>query len=46
VEELRAREVLDEPTLRPRYLDDPAAQARLRQAGTVTSLVDLIGEPG
>jgi uncharacterized protein (TIGR02421 family) len=45
VEELRNRRILHEPTLRPRYLDDPAAQARLRQAGTITSLADLIGEP-
>lgn len=45
LEELQARRVLDEPTLRPRYLDDPAAQARLDQAGTITSLRDLIGEP-
>ncbi len=45
VEQLTSRGVLHEPVLRPRYLDDPAAQARLRQAGAATSLVDLIGEP-
>lgn len=45
VEELRTRQVLLQPTLRPRYLDDPAARSRLRQAVTTTSLGDLIGEP-
>jgi uncharacterized protein (TIGR02421 family) len=45
VEQLKSRGLLHEPILRPRYLDDPAAQARLRQAGEVTSLVDLIGDP-
>jgi uncharacterized protein (TIGR02421 family) len=46
VEELWDRGVLRAATLRPRYLDDPAAQTRLLQAGTITSLADLIGEPG
>jgi uncharacterized protein (TIGR02421 family) len=45
VEQLWSRGVLHEPVVRPRYLDEPAAQARLRQAGAVTSLVDLIGDP-
>jgi uncharacterized protein (TIGR02421 family) len=45
VEELRTRQVLLQPTLRPRYLADPAARSRLRQAATTTSLGDLIGEP-
>jgi uncharacterized protein (TIGR02421 family) len=45
VEQLASRGVLREPVLRPRYLDDPAAQARLHQAGRVASLVHLIGEP-
>jgi uncharacterized protein (TIGR02421 family) len=45
VEQLMTRGLLDEPVLRPRYLDDPAAQARLRQAGVAASLVDLIGDP-
>jgi uncharacterized protein (TIGR02421 family) len=45
VEGLATRGMLREPVLRPRYLDDPAAQARLRQAGGVASLVDLIGDP-
>jgi uncharacterized protein (TIGR02421 family) len=45
VEQLMSRGLLHEPVLRPRYLDDPAAQARLRQAGAVASLVDLIGDP-
>jgi uncharacterized protein (TIGR02421 family) len=45
VEQLMTRGLLHEPVLRPRYLDDPAAQARLRQAGAVASLVDLIGDP-
>jgi hypothetical protein len=45
VEELATRGMLREPVLRPRYLDDPAAQARLRHAGGVASLVDLIGDP-
>jgi uncharacterized protein (TIGR02421 family) len=45
VEELRSRQVLVQPTLRPRYLDDPAARSRLRRAATITSLGDLIGEP-
>jgi uncharacterized protein (TIGR02421 family) len=45
VEQLWSRGVLREPVVHPRYLDEPAAQARLRQAGAVTSLVDLIGDP-
>lgn len=45
VEQLMTRGLLHEPVLRPRYLDDPAAQARLRQAGAVESLIDLIGDP-
>jgi uncharacterized protein (TIGR02421 family) len=45
VEQLTSRGVLHEPVLRPRYLDDPAAQARLRQAGAVKAMVDLIGDP-
>jgi hypothetical protein len=45
VEQLTSRGVLHEPVLRPRYLDDPAAQARLRQAGAVEAMVDLIGDP-
>jgi uncharacterized protein (TIGR02421 family) len=45
VEQLTSRGVLHEPVLRPRYLDDPAAQARLLQAGAVNSMVDLIGDP-
>jgi uncharacterized protein (TIGR02421 family) len=45
VEELRSRQVLVQPTLRPRYLDDPASRSRLRRAATITSLGDLIGEP-
>jgi uncharacterized protein (TIGR02421 family) len=45
VEQLMTRGLLHEPVLRPRYIDDPAAQARLRQAGAVASLVDLIGDP-
>ena len=45
VEQLWSRGVLQEPVVHPRYLDEPAAQARLRQAGAVTSLVDLIGDP-
>jgi uncharacterized protein (TIGR02421 family) len=45
VEQLRVRGLLHDPVLRPRFLDDPAAQARLRQAGAVTALADLIGDP-
>ena len=45
VEQLRSRGLLHDPLLRPRYLDDPAAQARLRQAGVATALADLIGDP-
>jgi uncharacterized protein (TIGR02421 family) len=45
VEQLWSRGVLHEPVVRPRYLDEPAAQERLRHAGAVTSLVDLIGDP-
>jgi uncharacterized protein (TIGR02421 family) len=45
VEELASRGLLREPALRPRYVDDPAAQERLRKAGGVASLVDLIGDP-
>jgi uncharacterized protein (TIGR02421 family) len=45
VEQLASRGLLHEPVLLPRYLDEPAAQARLRQAGSFASLVDLIGDP-
>jgi uncharacterized protein (TIGR02421 family) len=45
IEQLRFRGLLHDPVLRPRFLDDPAAQARLRQAGVVTALADLIGDP-
>jgi uncharacterized protein (TIGR02421 family) len=42
VEDLRARGVLTEPLLRPRYLDDAAASARLARIHEVGSLVSLI----
>jgi hypothetical protein len=45
IEQLRFRGLLLDPVLRPRFLDDPAAQARLRQAGAVMGLADLIGDP-
>jgi hypothetical protein len=45
IEQLRFRGLLHDPVLRPRFLDDPAAQARLRQAGAVTAVADLIGDP-
>jgi uncharacterized protein (TIGR02421 family) len=45
VEQLASRGLLHEPVLLPRSLDDPAAQGRLRQAGSFASLVDLIGDP-
>jgi hypothetical protein len=45
IEQLRFRGLLHDPVLHPRFLDDPAAQARLRQAGAVTGLADLIGDP-
>jgi uncharacterized protein (TIGR02421 family) len=45
VDELRARGVLHEPTLRPRYLDDPALQARLDHARAPGSLADLLRTP-
>ena len=45
IEQLRFRGLLHNPVLRPRFLDDPAAQARLRQAGVATALADLIGDP-
>jgi uncharacterized protein (TIGR02421 family) len=43
VEELRARGVLAEPLLRPRYLDYPEATARLARLCEVDSLIALIG---
>lgn len=42
VEELRARGLLSDPLLRPRYLDDDAASTRLAQIHEVGSLVSLI----
>ena len=44
VEDLHARGLLADPLLRPRYLDDPAASARLSQIHDVDSLSSLIGE--
>jgi uncharacterized protein (TIGR02421 family) len=44
VEQLRSRDMLHDAMLRPRYLDNPAAPARLRQAGVATALADLIGD--
>ena len=44
VEDLHARGVLADPLLRPRYLDDPAASARLSRIHEVDSLSSLIGE--
>jgi uncharacterized protein (TIGR02421 family) len=41
VEELRARGVLTDPLLRPRYLDDAEASARLQRIHEVDSLVSL-----
>jgi uncharacterized protein (TIGR02421 family) len=43
VEELRNRGVLNEPLLVPRYLADPAVQARLDRVTATTTPVDLIG---
>jgi hypothetical protein len=45
IEELHARGVLADPLLRPRYLDDPGAAARLSRAREVESLSSLIEEP-
>jgi uncharacterized protein (TIGR02421 family) len=42
VEDLRARGVLTDPLLRPRYLDDSATSARLSRMHEVESLVSLI----
>ena len=44
VGELHSRGVLRDPLLRPRYLDDPAAQQRLAGLPQVTSLTALIGD--
>jgi uncharacterized protein (TIGR02421 family) len=45
IEELHARGVLADPLLRPRYLDDPGAAARLSRAREVESLSSLIEGP-
>lgn len=45
VQDLHARGVLTDPLLRPRYLDDPGAQARLADIHQVASLASLIGDP-
>jgi uncharacterized protein (TIGR02421 family) len=44
VGDLHRRGVLSDPLLRPRYLDDPAAQDRLAGLPQVTSLTALIGD--
>jgi hypothetical protein len=41
VEELRARGVLTDPLLRPRYLDDAEASARLQRIHEMDTLVSL-----
>lgn len=44
VHELRLRGVVVAPRLRPRYLDDPAAAARLRRLARGSSVTDLLRE--
>ena len=44
VAELHQRGALRDPLLRPRYLDDPEAQARLQHLSEVHSPVELIGQ--
>jgi hypothetical protein len=43
VEDLRNRGVLHEPLLMPRYLAEPAVQARLAGITTSTTPLDMIG---
>jgi uncharacterized protein (TIGR02421 family) len=43
VQDLHQRGLLHDPLLRPRYLDDPAARARLDRLDEVQSPIDLIG---
>jgi uncharacterized protein (TIGR02421 family) len=45
VDELHRRGVLHDPLLRPRYLEDPEALARLAHLSHVSALTELIGEP-
>ena len=45
VGELHRRGALRDPLLRPRYLDDPSAQARLANLPQASSLAALIGDP-
>jgi uncharacterized protein (TIGR02421 family) len=45
VEDLRDRGVLHDPLLRPRYLDEPAAQRRLAGITPSTTPIDLIVAP-
>jgi uncharacterized protein (TIGR02421 family) len=45
VTQLRDAGVLAEPVLRPRFLDDPEAQARLAALGQVRPLTALMGAP-
>ena len=42
IEELQWRKVLRPPPLRPRYLDDPEAQARLQAARQGLTVLDLV----
>jgi hypothetical protein len=42
IEELQFRKILVQPPLRPRYLDNPDAQARLTAMKDHSSVIDLL----
>jgi uncharacterized protein (TIGR02421 family) len=44
VHELRLRGIVEPPRLRPRYLDDPAARARLSRLANGARVIDLVQE--
>ena len=44
IRELQWRQVLTEPTLRPRYLSDPESVARLGQLRSGVTVLDLLGQ--
>ncbi|MDJ0929018.1 MAG: DUF1704 domain-containing protein [Gammaproteobacteria bacterium] len=43
IRELRWRQVLEAPRLRPRYLENPSAQQRLLRASSGLTVMDMIG---
>jgi hypothetical protein len=44
IRELRWRQIIESPRLRPRYLDDPSCAPRLERARHGMSVVDMLEE--